>query len=679
VAVFHDQERYQTRSRDAGVLGGVATFRTRLVLAATLVIGLLGARDAALRAQVVGGSGGGSTVIFNGAPTAALPPLQPGTGAISGTVVDAATSAPLADTLITLVIQGRPGTPQRRVGQQLTDRRGRFVFADLPASDGYVVTARHNAYFDGAFGADAGTITGTPLLLGDGEWFSRANVKLWPAGAITGTVVDERGEPIAGAYVRVLRQVMVAGRVHLAPSTPVTTDDRGAYRLAGLDPGRYLVCAPMVQSSVAASASLSQPDSSDLVEIDAATRLAVGRYPVPPSRAGTVMAYATSCYPNGASIPQASAVDVRYGGGLDGIDIRLQAVPAFRVSGRVEGASDAGKLTLRLVPAGAEELGQGSEAATALAAGDGTFVFVNVPSGEYTLDVRDGTSQYEYSPQSAAMRFAQLPRSPMPTGVGSSVSGLSLPSAPPRTGLRTQSSGVSKDAWGRATVVVDGRDVSGVVVPMQAAAAIRGRIAYEGQTPPPQLSPFLVAEPADGNPAQSKTRTFSPNDPNDRFAIEGLTPGRYLLHATPGAWIIKSVTTGGRDVTHVPIDLRGRDLGDVAITLTDKPATIAGAVRGDDGAPATDAAIVVFPAEKAAWTNYGISPDRIRSTRPGTAGSFQIATLPAGDYLVVAVDVAQRDAWQDPAWLDAASRAATPVSVDWGETKTVNLVKGRVR
>jgi hypothetical protein len=129
----------------------------------------------------------------------------------------------------------------------------------------------------------------------------------------------------------------------------------------------------------------------------------------------------------------------------------------------------------------------------------------------------------------------------------------------------------------------------------------------------------------------------------------------------------------------VPIDLRGRDLGDVAITLTDKPATIAGAVRGDDGVPATDAAIVVFPAEKAAWTNYGISPDRIRSTRPGTAGSFQIATLPAGDYLVVAVDVAQRDAWQDPAWLDAASRAATPVSVDWGETETVNLVKGRVR
>jgi hypothetical protein len=120
-------------------------------------------------------------------------------------------------------------------------------------------------------------------------------------------------------------------------------------------------------------------------------------------------------------------------------------------------------------------------------------------------------------------------------------------------------------------------------------------------------------------------------------------------------------------------------MDDVVITFTDKPATIAGAVRGGDGGPATDAAVVIFPAEKDAWTNYGISPDRIRSTLPGTAGSFQLTGLSAGNYLVVAVDVAQRASWQDPAWLDAASRSAARVSVDWGETKTVDLVKGAVR
>jgi hypothetical protein len=678
------KQRYPTRSRDAGVLGGVATSPSRLVLAAALVIAMADAPGAGLRAvQVVGvggsGGGGGNTVVFSGPPAASLPPLPPGVGAISGTIVDAATGAPLGDALVTLAIQARAGVPQRRVGQQLTDRRGRFVFVDLPASDGYLLTVRRNAYFDAAFGAEPGNVTGMPLLLGDGDWFDRANVKLWPTGAIAGAVVDERGEPVAGAYVRVLRQLMVAGRVHLAPSTPVTTDDRGAYRLAGLDPGRYLVCAPIVQSSVAASASLISPDAASVVEIDPATRLMLGRYPVPPSRQGQTMTHATSCYPNGASMSQASPVDVRYGAGADGIDIRLQAVPAFRVSGQVEGAADPGKLTLRLVPAGAEELGQGSEAATALAAADGSFAFVNVPSGEYVIDASSAMSQYEYSPQSSAARFAQLPRPPMPAGAGGSISGMSVPSAPPRTGLRTQSIGASKDSWGRASVVVSGRDVTGVVVPMQAAAAIRGRIVYEGQAERPQISPFLVAEPADGNPAQSKTRTFSPNDPGDRFAIEGLTPGRYLLHGPSAVWIVKSVVVDGSDVTHTPLDLRGRDVNDVVITFTDKPATIGGAVRGSDGVPATDAAVVIFPVEKSAWTNYGISPARIRSAVPGTAGSFQVASLPAGDYLVVAVDAAERASWQDPAWLEAASRGATHVSVDWGETKTVNLVKGGVR
>jgi hypothetical protein len=554
------------------------------------------------------------------------------------------------------------------------------VFVDLPASDGYLVTVRHNAYFDGAFGAEAGSATGTPLLLGDGDWFDRAAVKLWPTGAISGAVLDERGEPIAGAYVRVLRQLMVAGRVHLAPSAPVRTDDRGAYRIAGLDPGRYLVCAPIVQSSTAASATLVVADAANVVELDSSIRLTLGQYPVPPSRPGATMAYATSCYPGSASVPQSSPVDVRYGGSADGIDIRLQAVPAFRVAGRVEGASDVGKLTLRLVPAGAEELGQGGEAATALAAADGSFTFANVPSGEYAIDASSATSQYEYSQQSAATRFAQLPRAPMPAGAGNSMSGMSVPSAPPRTGLRTQSIGASKDTWGRASVTVAGHDMTGIVVSMQAASTIRGRLVYEGQTAAPTSPPFLVAEPADGNPSQSKTRTFSPNDPPDRFAIEGLTPGRYLLHVPLiGAWTMKSVMTGGADVTHTPIDLRGRDMDDVVITFTDKPATIAGAVRGGDGGPATDAAVVIFPAEKDAWTNYGISPDRIRSTLPGTAGSFQLTGLSAGNYLVVAVDVAQRASWQDPAWLDTASRSAARVSVDWGETKTVDLVKGAVR
>ena len=60
--------------------------------------------------------------------------------AISGIVIDGVTKQPIADAIVQL------GWPRQReypdfVYRQFTDARGRFVFADLPAGDGYVVTA----------------------------------------------------------------------------------------------------------------------------------------------------------------------------------------------------------------------------------------------------------------------------------------------------------------------------------------------------------------------------------------------------------------------------------------------------------------------------------------------------------------------------------------------------------
>ena len=43
---------------------------------------------------------------------------------------------------------------------------------------------------------------------------------------------------------------------------------------------------------------------------------------------------------------------------------------------------------------------------------------------------------------------------------------------------------------------------------------------------------------------------------------------------------------------------------------------------------------------------------RIRVTRPGTAGQFNIGGLPAGDYLLVALADVEPGEWNDPALLE---------------------------
>ena len=70
-------------------------------------------------------------------------------------------------------------------------------------------------------------------------------------------------------------------------------------------------------------------------------------------------------------------------------------MPAVRVSGTVVGPPEAlAQLSLRLVPAGLEELGLGGEAATTLVSSDGSFTFLNVAAGSYVVDVVRGHSEY---------------------------------------------------------------------------------------------------------------------------------------------------------------------------------------------------------------------------------------------------------------------------------------------
>ena len=62
------------------------------------------------------------------------------------------------------------------------------------------------------------------------------------AGAVTGIVVDELGEPVEGVTVRPFRVRYVNDRTIAEPAAmPWRTDDRGRFRLFHVRPGRYLI------------------------------------------------------------------------------------------------------------------------------------------------------------------------------------------------------------------------------------------------------------------------------------------------------------------------------------------------------------------------------------------------------------------------------------------------------
>ena len=203
-------------------------------------------------------------------PGQALPPMLPGTGpplpatgtgAISGVVTDAVTGRPIAGAVVSLSIQGRGAVG--RVPRMVTDGRGRFVFRDLPAATDYVLNASRFGYANGGYGRTSPDAATVRLRLADDQWLPDANVRLWRLGAISGRVVDEHNEPVVGTAVRVFAQKLIAGQPHHVAGPVTSTDDRGAYRIANLAPGSYIVGLLSVQSTVLASTPEGPPRSGD--------------------------------------------------------------------------------------------------------------------------------------------------------------------------------------------------------------------------------------------------------------------------------------------------------------------------------------------------------------------------------------------------------------------------------
>ena len=639
----------------------------------------------ALGAQGVSGGAGRPPV----APAGPVAPPVPttGTGAISGVVTDGATHKPIAGAVVYLGIQGRG--PAVKMSRQITDPKGRFVFVDLPPSDTFFMNVSKAGYNDGHYG-DTGPVSNIGfsghIKLTEGQWFSEANIPLWKPGALSGTVVDERGEPMVGVRVRALSRLLIAGAPHLASGAAATTDDRGRYRIVGLPAGTYFINVPSVQSAVPIATPNLQIEgltseaadrnsdhvrrNNGAIDLDGTHLLIVGNYPTPPASGGRPQAYPMGFYPASTSIADATPITLRDGESREGLDVVLSPAPAVRVSGRVDGPPTAIRgLVLRLVAAGLDDLATGSEVATTVVDAGGEFTFLNVPAGAYTLDGSRSSLEYSYGPP----RSSDLPGTPglMP-GPGTMLSGIQA--GPPSTRVSGSHAAGDLGYWARLPLTVGATDLSGVMVPLRRTVSLSGRVEFDNSGAPPGPT-LIVAEPADGRANIGMGQSTSRADIDEEFTIPGLLPGEYVLRiiGISPLQAVKSILANGTDYTTRPFDTTtGQDISNVVITYTNQIATIAGSVSGDPG-PGHIMSVVAFPQAREQWTKYGLTPARFKAETVTNALTYKIDNLPAGASCLVAVDSSLMRLWQDPALLEAASRVATKINVKWGEATTVDL------
>ena len=581
---------------------------------------------------------------------------QPATGLIAGCVVEGLSNRPVAGAIVSLIGAGLGTTPRA-----MTNANGDFVFRRLTRGS-YSLTASRPGYVDGAPGRRRPGGMSAPIDIGEGQRVADVVIPLWRHATISGLVTDEAGEPIIGAQVTAFQRLRVSGGYRIGRRSVAVTDDRGVYRIASLEPGDYLVAFVWRETSVPlATAELMrrglsgsdptvhqmlrerltlQPNvgvvgSAGAMQVGASVRdLPSGSTSLPPSD-GAVLIYPTQFYPGAASADRATIVKVGSGQDRNGVDLVLSAMKTISISGMLIGPEGAvGSTALHLVPAGDATMSEFETSAT-MTDQTGAFTFLGVPPGQYTVKV-SSTSRPTAAPATAseaATLFAEKP------------------------------------------VTVGDRNLTNVVVMLQRAARVAGRIEFDGARDRPDAATLtrvpVMLEQADAT--MSMTAAGHADD-TGAFKTAGAPPGHYLVRiGTISGWTLRDVRAEGRDISETPLDLRTTDVNDVVITFTDRPTRISGSVSTSDGAPDPDAIVIALPVDQSAWSGAALNPRRVRSTHASSNGSYTIAALPPGEYSLVAIHEDTTGDWQDPRVLEQLARSGSDVELGEGDTRSVDL------
>jgi len=149
---------------------------------------------------------------------------------IRGVVLDRSTGRPLARALVTLRPVEGVGGPQRSVR---ANRGGQFTFA--VSAGWYLLRASRDGFAPFQYGQRDWKSAGKPMSVEqDGSLY--LDIRLRRYAAISGTVLDENEIGIPDQKV-----IAYPASRPLRVASSAMTDDRGIYRIHGLEPGTYYV------------------------------------------------------------------------------------------------------------------------------------------------------------------------------------------------------------------------------------------------------------------------------------------------------------------------------------------------------------------------------------------------------------------------------------------------------
>jgi protocatechuate 3,4-dioxygenase beta subunit len=414
-----------------------------------------------------------------------------------------------------------------------TGADGSFVFRDV-APGRYNLQVQRVGYV---------STPGSTVTVVAGERMTGSAFKMTRAALIVGRVLDPDGDPVPNAVVNV--QVDDMGDIESA-----TSRADGSFVIGGLKAGAYYLRATERPEPAAYGREISGPKE----------------------------AFVPTYYPGATDESKATLVRVEAGAELRDLDIHMRKARVFQVVGKVVTAdtgAPVGNTGVRMME---DNAGTSSSQITP----DGSFEFLRVPPGKYTI------SEYQTS----------------------------------------QNKTISV---GHLAVTIANGDVEGLVLKVGPGLEISGHIRIDGTSAASRMS--LDLRTATRRWTDSRTNRDNGVVAGDgSFVFHDIDPDVYTvtIRNQPAGTYIKSMRFGDEDVTGKTLDLTGLTLAGAAgktldILLSPHAAEVTGTVRDSQG--------VARPGvEVRLWA----SGDIVGWDQTDQNGTFHLVNLAPGDYRIAA-------------------------------------------
>jgi hypothetical protein len=492
---------------------------------------------------------------------------------IAGVVLQKGNSEPVRKAIIVLTWHGNP----RSWATAMSDGAGRFKFEDLPGGK-YSIQASKEGAGMATYGGESMRQMFEYVTLADGQRRTDIVLRMIRPAYVSGTVLDEQGDPVIGANVALWMEAYPRGLREIIQQGNARSNDRGEYRVPVNDAGRFY---------------LSAGDENQGFRFGGVQ--------------GQREVYARQFYGGTTDWKRATPVTVAPGDQIQGIDLHLSPLRSFMLRGRIAGVPEPPLPADEAAPVGRQPafvnvqlaaISESGQVQNSFGAGAGPpdykFEFQNITPGRYRL--------------SANMQPTHQPgRSAIP----------------------------AKTYWAAQKLDLVG-DPGEITIAMAPAVDIKGQVRTEGGGfEKNEFKVALTSPDAQSQPIFAKTGA------EGRFTLEQVPPGIWDIgvEPIPQGGFIKSMRFGKQDVLTEDMEIGASSDSPLIVVMSSRGGKIDGEIL--DSGVAGHRAFLVLLAPSGRFRNVMsffniVQSDsegkfKMRGITPGTYKLLAFQEAPPGD------------------------------------------------